>query len=256
MEIKECPSSIIIYIASHNVLPVNVPDYGVPIQAGAALSTERICRLGDNTGDNISIKNREYCELTVWYWIWKNDTHKIVGLNHYRRSFQLDYKNVVQLLENFDIIVPELYYFRYSLEMEYEIYHQKKDLDILLEIIHKNHPDWDKYVCAVFQSNRLIPYNMFIASKKMLDEYFSWLFPILFELENRLDLTNYTAYQKRVMGFLAERLFTLYIYARELKAFNCPTLIPEKNNVLKKMKFGAGQKFNQLYFKIKKYEKT
>lgn len=235
---------------------MNVPDYGVPIQAGAALSTERICRIGDNTGDNISIKNREYCELTVWYWIWKNDTHKIVGLNHYRRLFQLDYKTIVQLLENVDFIVPEPYFFRCSLEREYEIFHHKKDLEILLEILHEKHPDWDDYVSTIFHSNRLIPYNMFIASKKISDEYFSWLFPILFELENHLDLTNYNAYQKRAMGFLAERLFTLYIYARKLKTFNCPIQIPEKSNILKKMKFGAGQKFNQIYYKVRENEKT
>lgn len=256
MEIKEYPCPIVIYIASHNMLPANIPDYSVPIQAGAALSNEKICKIGDNTGDNISVKNREYCELTVWYWIWKNDPHKIVGLNHYRRMFQLDYKTINQLLEKFDIIVPEPYFFRYSLEKEYETFHHKADLEMLIGILHENYPEWDDYVSAIFHSNRLIPYNMFIASKKISDEYFSWLFPILFELENRLDLTNYTAYQKRVMGFLAERLFTLYIYARKLKTFSCPIQIPEKSNVLKKIKFGIGQKFNQVYFKIKKYEKT
>lgn len=28
--------------------------------------------IGDNTGDNISHKNRELCELTSIYWAWKN----------------------------------------------------------------------------------------------------------------------------------------------------------------------------------------
>lgn len=28
--------------------------------------------IGDDTGDNISDKNREYCELTGIYWTWKN----------------------------------------------------------------------------------------------------------------------------------------------------------------------------------------
>ena len=36
-----------------------------PIQVGAALTDQCIAEVCDNTGDHISEKNKEYCELTA-----------------------------------------------------------------------------------------------------------------------------------------------------------------------------------------------
>lgn len=43
----------------------------LPIQVGKALSNIDLGIQGDNTGDNISSKNPNYCELTAHYWYWK-----------------------------------------------------------------------------------------------------------------------------------------------------------------------------------------
>lgn len=45
---------------------------------------------GDDSGINLSKKNREYCECTVLYWIWKNVNfwkYKYIGLLQYHRYF-------------------------------------------------------------------------------------------------------------------------------------------------------------------------
>ena len=49
--------------------------------------------LKDNTGDNISHKNKFYSELTFYYWLWKNKFYEIsdnewVGFCQYRRHWK------------------------------------------------------------------------------------------------------------------------------------------------------------------------
>lgn len=50
--------------------------------------------IGDDTGDNISYKNRELCELTGIYWAWKNleklNNPDYIGFMHYRRHLCFD----------------------------------------------------------------------------------------------------------------------------------------------------------------------
>ena len=44
-------------------------------------------------------------------------------------------------------------------------------------------------------------FNMFVMRKEKFDEYSQWLFAILFELEKRIDISNYNQYEARVFGF-------------------------------------------------------
>ena len=47
------------------------PPY-LPVQVGRAIAREDLGYTGDDSGENISAKNRNYCELTAQYWAWTN----------------------------------------------------------------------------------------------------------------------------------------------------------------------------------------
>ena len=98
----------------------------------ALQTTNNFYPLKDNTGDNISIKNNNYCELTALYWAAKNikeTEYSHIGIFHYRRYlsfrsfnlfqkitpfnflneylFALQEKNIKNLLSKYDIILPK-----------------------------------------------------------------------------------------------------------------------------------------------------
>lgn len=82
-----------IYVVCHK--DAYIPDLKClkPIQVGADLADDKLDgMLYDNTGENISNKNKSYCELTAQYWAWKNEDADYYGFFHYRRylSFALN----------------------------------------------------------------------------------------------------------------------------------------------------------------------
>ena len=61
-------------------------------------------------------------------------------------------------------------------------------------------------------------------SWKEFDKYCQWLFSVLVIAEKEINITNYNSVQKRIFGYMAERLFNIYIYANQLKVKELPIL--------------------------------
>lgn len=194
-------------------------DYGweTPIQAGAAFTDQCICDIRDNEGDNISFKNKMYSELTALYWIWKNDFSDYVGLCHYRRHFDLNEDLLNELTaSDIDVVltVPIL-----DFPNVREIYihdHIKDDWEVMLEAIKKIHPEYLESADELQNGVFYYGYNMLIAKKEILDVYCEWLFPILFYCEEKCKQKE-DVYQNRYIGFLAERLLSIYFLHNENK---------------------------------------
>ncbi len=211
----------------------------------------------DNTGDNISSKNANYCELTALYWAWKNLDADYIGLTHYRRHFC--YKkssgdkqiNVItenqlqQLLNSYDVLLPKQR--NYFIETNYSQYvhaHHKEDLDITREIISSRYaqylPEYDRVMNKTYGHR----FNMLIMKKKLFDDYCEWLFDILFDLESKLDISAYNKNDARVFGFVSERLLDVWINTNNIQYKDIPYVFMEKQNWFTKIAAFIKRKFS------------
>lgn len=197
----------------------------------------------DNFGNNISYKNKEYCELTALYWIWKNDTvSNIVSFEHYRRFFckrfsllkakPIKIGKVRKILKKYDVIVSNKFYFNEGIYDYYKNNHNAKDLDMCREIISAECPEFLNSFDYIMLSKSAYMCNMFIISKKLLNEYCEWLFNIFDILEKKIDISNYDTYQRRVFGFLSERLLNVWIFHKGLKTYELPIYFPNDKPII------------------------
>lgn len=190
------------------------PWYEKAIQVGAALTMDRLESgiLTDCEGDNISLKNRQYCELTALYWMWKHAGEDIVGLAHYRRHFILpnNWENIM-VLHHVDVVLPVPTYVAPSIDENYRERHDPLDWDYLLNYLQEKVPEDYEAAKNVFSGNLYSPCNMFIMRREILDEMCTWMFPILDAVVAHGGEKEDT-YLNRYPGFISERLITLYFY--------------------------------------------
>lgn len=188
------------------------------IQVGASLTNEKICELSDNTGVHISGRNRQFCELTALYWIWKNAAEEIVGLAHYRRHFILTEDWVERMLWNkVDAILPVPLYVFPNLAENYKERHDSQDWDVMMKYLKEHDAQEYEEADAFFRQNLYSPCNMLIARREVLDRLCSWLFPILFAVAGHGG-SKEDIYQNRYPGFLAERLISFF-FERERERY-------------------------------------
>lgn len=184
--------------------------YNVEIQVGAALTDKRIANVTDDIGFSISDKNKQFCELTALYWIWKNAKEDIVGLEHYRRHFLLpDNWKDKMVSEKIDVILPTPLYVAPSLAQNYRDRHVADDWEYMMKTLKLLYPEEYSEAKDFFDTNLYSPCNMFIMKKEILNDLCSWMFPILFICAEHGGQREDT-YQNRYPGFLSERLLSFF----------------------------------------------
>ncbi len=115
----------------------------------------------------------------------------------------------------------------FTIKDSYIYNHIREDWFLLEEALQKICPSYAEFAKTYFSTAKeMHSFNMFIGSKEFFNAYCNWLFPILAELESTVKLSEYL-YQRRVFGFLAERLLNLYLKKNELPTVEYPVVFFE-----------------------------
>jgi hypothetical protein len=171
-------------------------------------------------GDNIDHLNPYYCELTGLYYMWKHDKDDIVGLEHYRRYFyagsrMLSREDAEEKLSHSDIMLIPHHHPRKRTTYEWFITAQKQpDFDKWLLCVDAACPEIMPVFMDYLNSNLLYICNMFVTRKEILDEWCSWIFPMLSLYDRAAGLTEFN---RRIDGYLAEHTLGAWCLWKKLK---------------------------------------
>lgn len=229
-----------IYVAMHKEgkRPIENEIYQY-VQGGSAINKKVENVIYDDCGDNISELNPFYCELTVQYWAWKNSKADIKGMCHYRRFFStsyvnqnseffLDKTNILTSLKNNNIILPIPVCCDYKKVKESYLSGdcgKTSDLDVLSKVIKEQYPDYFPAYERIMDSYKISYCNMLIAPRKIFDEYSKWLFDVLKKVEPYIDMNERQGNEKRIYGYLSERLLNVWVLKNKLRVKYYPVVM-------------------------------
>ncbi|MDO5117067.1 MAG: DUF4422 domain-containing protein [Eggerthellaceae bacterium] len=244
--------TVVIAVSCHK--PTAIPKAGayLPIHVGAALALEAIASMQpDDEGDNISMRNPRFCELTAQYWAWKHIEAEYIGLCHYRRYFcfdDLDHESndhaqievvdltpeaaseyrldddalITQTVQKYDMIIPNEWDVRgvYTPKgpkrtvAKHMIAYGLVTKDILKALdkaVAKRQRAYRKDLSDYLCGTTYIGYNCFIARRDLFDELCAFEFDILDALDESFDFSNDPENGERVFGYLGEILFSTFV---------------------------------------------
>ncbi len=233
-----------IFVIAHKKIKEKISDIYIPLQVG---NGEDLGYLRDNTGNNITEKNSNYCELTGIYWVWKNyNIPDYIGICHYRRFFEkscinqnkIKKEEILKIFKDYDIILPNKLMLKTDVYKFYFMHGEgkEKDLKTTREVIKELYPTYLENFDNIMKRKYGHYFNMFIMKKEDFCKYCEWLFKILAKLEEKTDLSNYTKQQARIYGYISEILMNVWV----------------ENNNLKIKEYYVAKTDETLYKKVKK----
>lgn len=211
-----------ILVASHKPDKVYKDEVYTPIHVGRAISQykeEMSDMIGDDTGDNISAKNKSYCELTALYWAWKNlKDVEYMGLAHYRRYFETKFTNKIidSVFMNCDVVLSKPYLLDTLMWNKLSRSLAQEDVVIFFKCLRKLFPEYEQSALKYLFDFNDIAFNMCIMKKDVFNNYCTFLFSILGECEKYMKPLPYTCLSRR-LGYISEYLLPIYCLHNNLR---------------------------------------
>lgn len=247
-----------IFMTTHKNVDMFKSDIIQPVQVGAKTPRRRLLwAYQDDSGENISNLNAEYCELTTQYWAWKNVDAQYYGFCHYRRYFDfseeeheendygevmddfigsatqakycLDDESIRKQVEGFDIIttgIKNLRAFPERFKNPIDQYARAPYLHLadfhrVMDILKRLYPDYAIDADIFLEGHESCFCNMYIMRKEIFFKYCEWMFPILEEFTKGWDTSRLSVEALRTPGHLSERLFNIFLIHEKR---TCPNL--------------------------------
>lgn len=231
-----------VLVAAHKQYWVPQDRCYFPVHVGAEGKVTIANFQRDDEGDNISYLNSNFCELTAQYWAWKNLRSEAVGLVHYRRYFAgrtLGARRsriatgayLLERLKETPVILPRKR--NYVIETNWSQYvhaHNEQDLVVARRVLAERWPDYVEAFDTCMKRTYGHRFNMFVMRRDVFDEYSKWLFDVLFAIRDKLDLSGYSEYDRRVFGFISERLIDPWIETEGLRFTEMPVINLERQH--------------------------
>jgi hypothetical protein len=179
----------------------------IPIQAGAEPASVKICEQTDNGGDNISGKNKQYCEASAMYKVWKSASADWVGIEQYRRHLLV---TPDMLSDDIDVIMPLPYVCYPDSESQFRRFVGEEVARALHKALKELHSDKYGIYARCLNDKYHYAYNLIVAKKAVFDRFCEWAFNTTDYIE-RLALQSVK--ETRALAYTMEQLTSIYFIA-------------------------------------------
>lgn len=92
------------------------------------------------------------------------------------------------------------------------VFFEKSSIDLLFELIDQLAPEYGKSAREYFAGGQHRGFNCFILCRELFDRLCQLQFPVMFEVERRLDTAGYTQTMLRTPAFIGEMLYGIFLY--------------------------------------------